>query len=117
MMERDAKRERRRESMAQTAQEFFDGLESRLDPAKLAGQAASYRFDIEGAGSWRVDVVDGRASVSEGGEGGDCVIRMRSETFAKLLRGEQSPVTGFMTGKIKVDGDLSHALRLKELFF
>jgi putative sterol carrier protein len=103
--------------MTQTPREFFDTLESRLDPAKLRGQHASYRFDIDGAGSWRVDVADGNASVSEGGEGGDCVIRMKEETFARLLRGEQNPVTGFMTGKIKVDGDMGLAVRLKDLFF
>jgi putative sterol carrier protein len=103
--------------MTQTSREFFESLEQRLDPAKLAGQAVSYRFDIDGAGSWRVDVADGRASVTETAEGGDCVIRMKEETFAKLLRGEQNPATGFLTGKIKVDGDMGLALKLRDLFF
>ena len=30
--------------------EFFDGLESRADPSKIAGMTNSYLFDIEGAG-------------------------------------------------------------------
>jgi putative sterol carrier protein len=42
---------------------------------------------------------------------------MKDEVFAKLRRGEQSPMTGFMTGKIKVDGDVGLALKLKDLFF
>lgn len=102
--------------MSDTTADFFENLESRLDPAKLGGLTASYRFDIDGAGSWRVDVRDGAAAVSEGGEGGDCVIRMKDEVFQKLRRGEQNPMTGFMTGKIKVDGDVGLALKLKELF-
>ena len=103
--------------MTQTPREFFETLEQRLDPTKLAGVTASYRFDVEGAGSWRVDVADGRGTVTETADDGDCVIRMKEETFAKLLRGEQNPMTGFMTGKIKVDGDMGLALKLRELFF
>jgi putative sterol carrier protein len=102
--------------MTDNTADFFASLERRLDPARLAGLTASYRFDIDGAGSWRVDVRDGVAAVSEGGEGGDCVIHMKDEIFEKLRRGEQNPMTGFLTGKIKVDGDMGLALKLKELF-
>jgi putative sterol carrier protein len=103
--------------MTDTTAEFFESLEQRLEPSRLAGLTASYRFDIAGAGSWRVEVRDGVATVSEGTDGGDCVIRMKDEVFAKLRRGEQNPMTGFMTGKIKVDGDIGLALKLKDLFF
>ena len=102
--------------MTDSTAEFFASLEDRLDPARLEGLTASYRFDIDGAGSWRVDVRDGAATVEEGGGGGDCVIRMKDDVFRKLRRGEQNPMTGFMTGKIKIDGDVGLALKLKELF-
>jgi hypothetical protein len=46
--------------MVGSAREFFEGIEGRIDPEKTKGQTVSYRFDIEGAGSWRVAVVDGR---------------------------------------------------------
>ena len=45
---------------ATSAREFFEGLEGRIDPAKIAGQTVSYRFDIAGAGSWRIAVADGK---------------------------------------------------------
>ena len=41
--------------MAESAREFFEGIESRIDPARTQGQTVSYRFDIDGAGSWHVD--------------------------------------------------------------
>src|SRR5205085_5910769 len=50
---------RRGESMAQTAREFFETLESRVDATKTAGMTNSYLFEIEGAGTWTVDVNDG----------------------------------------------------------
>ena len=35
------------------------------------------------------------------------MIHMKDEVFGKLRRGQQNPMTGFMTGKIKVDGDVA----------
>jgi len=49
-----------------TTKEFFDSLETRVDPAKTAGMNNSYLFDIDGAGKWKVDVQDGSVKVSEG---------------------------------------------------
>lgn len=103
--------------MTETVRDFFAGLAQRLDPGKLQGQTVSYRFDITGAGSWRVGVADGALEVEEGRRDADCVITMKEDVFLKLLRGEQNPVSAFMLGRIKVDGDMAKALKLKELFF
>ncbi len=102
--------------MARSAEEFFANLETTIDPAKLAGTTATYRFDIEGAGSWKVDVADGRLSVAETADDAACVIRMKQEVFAKLLEGKQNVMTAFMLGKIKVEGDMGAAMKLKDLF-
>ena len=48
----------------ESAQKFFADLGSRSDSSRAANLTASYRFDIEGAGSWRVDV-DGGALLIE----------------------------------------------------
>lgn len=101
--------------MAASAREFFDGLEARLDPVRLAGQTVSYRFDVEGAGAWRVGIADGRATVEESDGAADCVIRLKEQTLLKLLSGETKAATAFMLGRIKVEGDLALALRLEQL--
>jgi putative sterol carrier protein len=101
--------------MAENAQEFFSTLESRIDPAKLAGTTGSYRFDIAGAGSWRATVADGRLSVTEAADDADCVLTMSAETFAKLLAGQQKVMTAFMLGKIKIEGDMGLAMKLKDI--
>jgi putative sterol carrier protein len=99
-----------------TAREFFDTLESRADASKTAGMTNSYLFDIEGAGKWTVSVDNGKVSVIEGGEDADAVISTSEATFEKIVSGEQNPTSAYMTGKLKVKGDMGAAMKLQKLF-
>jgi putative sterol carrier protein len=96
--------------------EFFETLESRVDPQKTAGVNNSYVFDIEGVGKWKVDVRDGSVNVTEGGEDGDVTITTSEETFDKIVSGEQNATSAYMTGKLKVKGDMGAAMKLQKLF-
>ena len=98
------------------AQEFFDSLGSRADASKLAGMSNSYLFDIEGEGRWLVAVADGKVDVTEGGGEADTTITTSSETFEKIVAGEQNPTTAYMTGKLKIKGDMGAAMKLQKLF-
>jgi putative sterol carrier protein len=102
--------------MAESARELFEGLEDRIDPARTRGTTASYRFDVAGAGSWRVDVDDGKVDVTESDAPADCVIRSSEEDLLRVVRGELKAVTAYMTGRVKVEGDIGLATRLRDLF-
>ena len=102
--------------MYENPRQFFEEAKARIDPSKTVGKRASYRFDIEGAGSWHVDLDDGKVTVEESGADADCVIQASEETFLKVVSGEQSPTSAYMTGKVKVQGDIGLAMRLRELF-
>ena len=96
--------------------EFFETLESRVDPAKAAGLTASYRFEIDGSGTWTVDVDDGKVTVTENGAEADVTISSSSETFLKIANGEQNPTAAYMSGKLKINGDMGQAMKLQKLF-
>jgi putative sterol carrier protein len=98
------------------AREFFETLESRVDPAKIAGLTNSYVFEIDGAGTWKVDVADGKVTVSEGAGDADVTIRASEDTFRSVAGGELNPTTAYMTGKLKIDGDMGAAMKLQKLF-
>src|SRR5919202_4238904 len=102
--------------MAESTREFFESLPGRVDESKTAGMNNSYLFDIEGAGQWKVDVNDGKVSVTEGGGDADAVISTSEETFTKIASGEQNPTSAYMTGKLKVKGDMGAAMKLQKLF-
>ena len=102
--------------MAESVREFFETLETRVDPSKAAGLTATYLFDVEGAGKWTVDVDDGKVNVREGGDDADTTFTTSEESFMKIVRGEQNPTTAYMTGKLKVKGDMGQAMKLQKLF-
>ena len=101
-----------------SARELFEGLEGRLDPSKTAGMTNSYVFEIDGAGTWRVDVDDGTVKVAEdGGDAdADATIAASEETFQQIASGDLNATTAYMTGKLKVRGDMGAAMKLSRLF-
>jgi putative sterol carrier protein len=96
--------------------EFFEQLPTRVDPGKSAGLNNSYVFAIDGAGTWTVKVADGGVTVDEGDTGGDCTISTSAETFEKVVKGEQNPTAAYMSGKLKIKGDMGAAMKLQKLF-
>ena len=99
-----------------TAQEFFDALPNRVTPDRIEGMNNSYVFDIEGAGTWTVRVADGAVTVTEGAEEADCTFSASEETFEKITSGEQNATTAYMTGKLKIKGDMGAAMKLQKIF-
>ena len=99
--------------MYDSAREFFDHLAT-AEP-RATDLTASYRFEIAGAGTWRVDVRGGAVFVTESEDPADCVIATDEQTFLGVVRKEQSPMGAFMAGRIRVEGDVGLALRLREL--
>jgi putative sterol carrier protein len=98
------------------AADFFNTLETRADASKVAGMNNSYLFDIEGEGQWLVNVADGAVTVTEGTGEADATITTTGETFEKIVSGEQNPTTAYMTGKLKIKGDMGAAMKLQKLF-
>ncbi len=46
----------------------------------------------------------------------DCVVRVSLSNFEKLMSGDMNAMGAFMMGKLKVDGDMSVAMKLSNLF-
>ena len=102
--------------MSDGTREFFESLPTRVTADKTAGMSNSYLFDIEGVGQWTVRVDDGQVSVAEGAEDADTTNSATQETFEKIVAGEQNPTTAYMTGKLKIKGDMGAAMKLQKLF-
>lgn len=78
---------------------------------KLGGGAdigGSAKFEIEGEGAL---VIDG-AGVRASDEAADVTLSADVDTFQGILSGDENPTSAFMTGKLKVDGDMGMAMKL-----
>jgi putative sterol carrier protein len=54
--------------------------------------------------------------VTEGAGDADCTFSASEENFQKIVAGEQNPTTAYMTGKLKIKGDMGAAMKLQKLF-
>ena len=85
--------------------------------AKLSERVATSGFDKSvkfDLGSDGVIVVDGQ-SVSTTDAGADCTITISKDDFESLAAGELNPTMAYMTGKLKVAGDMSIAMQLSQI--
>lgn len=105
--------------MAATVEHFFAELPGRVDKGKAAGMNATFQFDItgDGGGQWYVKIADGNAEVSAGtADAPNITMTATAENWLKIVAGELGGQTAFLTGKLKIKGDMSLAMKLQSLF-
>jgi putative sterol carrier protein len=87
-------------------------------PDVAAKIAAVFQFDISGpeGGSWFVDLVQPGGRVAAGtSPDAKCTVAMKDADLLALVNGNLSPQMAFMTGKLKIQGDYSLALKLQQV--
>ncbi len=85
-----------------------EALRGKMDGSGFQG---SVRFDMEDDGFIRVE--DETVTTDEGGS--ECTITASMDTLREMFEGNLDPTAAFMTGKIKIDGDMGVAMRLAQV--
>jgi putative sterol carrier protein len=101
-----------------TPAEILNKLPSTVDPAKLAGINATVVFDLSGdnGGKWTLKVADGAANVTDGADpSASATIKMSDADYVAMTSGNLNPMMAFMSGKIKVEGDLNTVMKLQSI--
>ncbi len=91
--------------MSDTLDKAVAALNEKLGGADFGGTA---KFAIEGEGSVIVDSNGARVS----DDPADVTLSANADTFQDIMSGELNPTSAFMTGKLKVDGDMGLAMKL-----
>lgn len=79
--------------------------------ARLAdGFDGSAKFVIEGAGAVIVD--GGGVRAADEDDAADVTMTASVETFQGILTGAVNPAMAFMSGKLRLEGDMGTAMRL-----
>ncbi|MFM1919818.1 MAG: hypothetical protein RLZZ303_1452 [Candidatus Hydrogenedentota bacterium] len=99
--------------------DFFAMVPERVNKDKITGMNCVYQFNIDGenGGKWAVKVADGDATVTEGAsESPSITLTMTDENFVNLVTGKLNGQTAFLTGKLKIQGDMTLAMKLASVF-
>lgn len=85
---------------------------------RAAGRSAfgtRVKIDFGGDGQIMLDGTGGDNVIEAGNGDADCTVTMSLANFAAVLEGNLSPTTAFLTGRMKVSGDMGLAMRLAQL--
>jgi putative sterol carrier protein len=102
--------------------EIFDRMAEHLDPNKARGQDAVVHFQILGRPNggydeFEVIVRDGKCEVTQTpSEEPRVTLKVEPVAFLKLITNQKSGPELFMTGKLKIEGDLMFAPQIASLF-
>jgi putative sterol carrier protein len=79
---------------------------------------AIYQFNISGpgGGSWSVDCTAPGGKVSAGAvQNAKCTVAATDQDFLNIVNGKLNPQMAFMSGKLKIQGDMGLALKLQQI--
>ncbi|MBL4629423.1 MAG: SCP2 sterol-binding domain-containing protein [Roseicyclus sp.] len=82
-------------------------LSEKMSGADFDGTAI---FEIEGEGSVMVSGTSVR--VAEDGETADVTMSADADVFQEIMSGDLNPTSAFMSGQLKLDGDMGTAMKL-----
>lgn len=102
-----------------TVKELVFNHEKAFMPEKAAGVNAVIQYKLTGdqAGDYIVKIADGACKVEEGvTDNPTMTLTADGEYFRDVLLGKEDGMKGFMTGKLKLAGDLNLAMKLTSFF-
>ncbi|MBI1847135.1 MAG: SCP2 sterol-binding domain-containing protein [Candidatus Rokubacteria bacterium] len=102
-----------------TVKETFDNMASRFRADKASGTSATIQYDIggDGGGTWNAVIKDGACTVSAGPAASPTLtLQMAAQDWLDMTAGKQSGQMLFMSGKLKLKGDMGLAMKLGSMF-
>jgi putative sterol carrier protein len=102
-----------------TIKEIFDAMPASFQKDAAAGMNAVYQFDItgEGGGRYYAAVENGALTVAEGEHAApNITLTIAAQDYINMSTGKLNPQLAFMTGKIKLKGDMALAMKMAQIF-
>jgi len=103
-----------------SVQQIFENMCQGFRADKAAGDKAVIQFDFsgDGGGKYWVKVADGGCATGSGTapENVDMILLSTADDWVKISNGELNPMTAFMQGKVKVQGNMGLAMKLQSWF-
>lgn len=99
---------------------LFDAMKEAFDPAAASGQAAVIQYDIKtpiGIQKFQIKVDGGACTImKEGAEKARVTLAMNLPDFLRMMALELDGMQAYMTGKLKIAGDIMFSQNLSRWF-
>ncbi len=102
-----------------SVRELFERMPRAFQKQAASGLNAVYQFDLsgDGGGKWCVEVQNGELSVSEKEHPSPAVtITATAADYIAIAEGKVNRTMAVMTGKMKIKGSMTLALKLQQIF-
>lgn len=102
-----------------TPSELFKEMPKQFNAAKAGDLNAAVVFDLSGddGGQWTVQIADGKCDIlNNAADNPTATVKMAAEDYTDMVSGKLNPMMAFMSGKIKVDGDLNSVMKVQQIF-
>ena len=97
----------------------MNAIKMLITPELVKSMNGVYVFNITDANphDWYLDLLNGNGNLSSGKYNGtaNCTMTMNSDAFISMVSGKIKPTTAFMSGKLKIKGDMGLAMKLEKL--
>ncbi len=102
-----------------TVAESFEQMPNVFNPAAAGGMNKTLQWNITGeqAGVWAFKIANGTGELIPGGvEKPDVTFTISDKDWLAITEGKLDAMNAFMTGKLKVAGDMMLAMKVPNLF-
>jgi putative sterol carrier protein len=102
-----------------SVQSYFETLDQRFNADAAKGLTAVFQFELAGdnGGTWYIAVTDGKMEwKKEAHASPGITIKMAADDYLKMINGKLNGQLAFMTGKMKIAGQVQLAMKMQSLF-
>ncbi|MFL0806585.1 MAG: SCP2 sterol-binding domain-containing protein [Oceanobacter sp.] len=97
--------------------EIINTLNERFDSDAAGDMNVTFQFEIEDGENYYISVNNGACECAAGEhDDPDVTLVMNTETLKGIATGETDGMQAFMSGQLRVEGDMMLATRLSDLF-
>jgi putative sterol carrier protein len=104
---------------AEAVKEIFSQMSQNLNPDAAKGMNSVIQFNLsgDGGGNYHVIIKDGTCSVAEGTHASpNMTMTIAAQDYVDMISGKLNGQMAFMSGKLKIAGDMGLAMKMQSLF-
>src|ERR1051325_8386037 len=104
---------------AESVQEIFKQMPANFNADAAKGMNSVIQFNLsgEGGGNYHLVIKDGACTVNEGTHASpNMTMTIAAQDYVDMITGKLNGQMAFMSGKLKIAGDMGLAMKMQSLF-